>query len=159
MRDDEDNPFHYPAGFYECVNDPLPPSRETQECALFDIQVQFVECMERALAEPDPWVAIRIMVNCERILDTYARERFVMLAPVQRELQADLHKVWRMERRRFIKRALLSPANEFPLYVAAARDPKLGLDGPDADADFDAVVRHLEEGGPLNGDLRSAKVN
>jgi Leu/Phe-tRNA-protein transferase len=154
MRDDDDSPFHYPAGFYESVTDPWPPSRETQECALFDIQVQFVECMERAVQDPDPWVAIKIMVNAERILDAYARGRFVMLAPVRDELRADLHKVWRMERRRFIRRALLSPADEFPRYLAAARDPKLGLDGPDADADFDAVVRHLEQGGPLYGDLR-----
>jgi hypothetical protein len=154
MNDDK-FPFHYSVlPFDEFPSDPIAPSAETQQDALDAVQQQFVRYMERAVEEPDPWIAIRIMVNCERILDSYTSEGFAMLVPVQAELQADLHMVWRMERRRFIKRALLSPANEFPLYVAAARDPKLGLDGPDADADFDAVVRHLEEGGPLYGDLR-----
>ena len=153
MRD-EDNSFRYTVPLYECATDPWPPSRETQECALFDIKAQFVECMERVLADPDPWVAIKIMVNAERILDAYVRERFHMLAPVQAELKADLHKVWRMARRKFLRAALLSPAHEFPQFLATARDPKLGLDGVDADADFDAVVRHLEAGGPLFDDLR-----
>lgn len=159
MRD-EKFPFHYSVlPIDELPSDPKPLSPETQQDALDDIQAQFVEYMTLVVRDPDPWVAIRIMVNCERILDSYTSEGFVMLAPVQAKLQADLHKVWRMARRQFLKRALLSPAHEFPLYLADCRDPELGLDGPDAIADFDAVVRHLEEGGPLYGDLRSAKVN
>lgn len=154
MRDEKD-PFHYSVlPIDEFPSDPRPPSAEIQQEALDDIKAQFVRYMTIAVQDPDPWVAIRIMVNCERILDSYTTEGFVMLAPVQAELQADLHKVWRMERRRFIKRALLSPADEFPRYLTTARDPKLGLDGPDADADFDAVVRHIEAGGPLFADLR-----
>jgi hypothetical protein len=149
----DDNPFHYPPGFYECANDPWPPSRETQECVLHDIKAQFVEYMTLAAQDPDPWVAIRIMANCERVLDAYTKERFTMLRPTQRELQADLHKVWRMARRKFIKRAMLSPPDEFPVYLANARDPELGLDGLDAIADCDAVERHLNEGVPLNEDL------
>jgi hypothetical protein len=155
MRD-EDNPFHYSVlPIDPFPGDPTPsPSAETQQCALDDIQHQFVAYMTVAVQDPDPWKAIRIIVNCEKILDTYTSEGFDLLAEFQIELQADLHKVWRMARRSFIKRALLSPAHEFPLYVADFRDPKLGLDGPDANADFDAVVQHIEEGGPLYEDLR-----
>lgn len=154
MRDDEDTLFHYSPLLFECAPDPWPPSREMQQCVLEDIQQQFCTYMERALRDPDPWKAIRIMANAEKIFDAYIRERFTMLVPFRRELQADLHKAWRMARRQFIKRALLSPPNEFPLYVANARDPELGLDGPDAIEDLEAVVRHLETREPLNGDLR-----
>jgi hypothetical protein len=137
MRD-EDNQFHYsvlPIDEFS-VDHPIAPSAETQQTALDDIEAQFVKYMKLARDDPDPWKAIQIISNAERILDEYVSAGFDRLAPFQAAVQRDLWNVWRCVRRQFLWRALLSPAHEFPRYLATARDPKLGLDGPDADADF-----------------------
>jgi hypothetical protein len=131
-----------------------PVPEDVQRDALNEIATQIFEYVEEALKQRDPWEAASIMAKGERCLAGYTAEKFDQLLPLQQALQATLHTFWRMARRQFLKRALKAPDHEFPLYLATARDPKLGLDGPDADADFDAVVRHLEGGGPLYGDLR-----
>jgi hypothetical protein len=156
MRDD--NAFYFsilPTG------DPdIPaPSPQIQQDALDDVQQQFVTLMEQAAVDPDPWKAIRIMVNAEKILGIYTNCRFNMLAKAEAEFQSDLHKIWRMARRQFIRRALLSPAHEFPLYLDDQRNPELCLDGPDALEDFHAVERHLDERQPLFDDLHKHQRN
>jgi hypothetical protein len=151
----DDNPFHFSIlpidPFYDTK--PTPPSAETQQDALNDIQQQFVTYMSRAVAERDAFKAVRLIANCERICDAYTSEKYPLLAKFQAELQSDMYKVWRMARRQFIKRALLSPAHEFPLYLADLRDPKLHLDDADSLADFHAVERHLDARQPLFADL------
>ena len=149
MRDEEGDHFHYSGD-----TNPTQPSAETQQEARDDIMQQFVTYMERALQEPDPWKAIRIMANGEQICDIYTSGGFDMLQGFQSELRRDLWKVWRMTRRRFIKAALLSPPHEFPLYFADMRNPELHLDGRDALADFKAVCKHLDRGKPLFAGLR-----
>ena len=118
MRD-EKFPFHYSVlPIDEFPSDPRPPSRETQQDALDDIEAQFVKYMKLARADPDPWAAIQIIINAERILDEYASAGFDRLAPFQAAVQRDLWNAWRCVRRQFIKRALLSPAHEFPGVIS-----------------------------------------
>ena len=129
---------------------PTAPSSDTQQEALDAILREFVSAMTEAEADPNPWRAIKVMVNCEKILDAYTSEGFDSLAEFQQELRADLRKVWRMARRQHIKRALLSPPHEFELYL----DDMRHLDGADAIADFHMVESHLDEGQSLFDDLR-----
>jgi hypothetical protein len=114
---------------------------------------QFVEYMTRAVAERDPLKALRLLINAERICNSYTATGFVRLAELQGELQSNLHTIFCMARRQFIKRALLSPAHEFRLYLDDMRDPSLHLDGRDALADYERVIAHLDSGEPLNADL------
>ena len=134
---------------------PTSPSAETQQEALDTVLHEFVAAMERAERDPDPWASIRIMANAEKILGIYCEEGFTELQEFRDELKSDLRKVWRMARRQHIKRALLSPPDEFQHYLADMH----GLDGPNALDDFHAVEAHLDLDQPLNEGLLKRQRN
>jgi hypothetical protein len=128
------------------------PTPEAECVAFIDITDQVIESISLALqSKGDPWRAIRVMASAEQIMDLYASHRFISFLPLQRQLQATLHSVWRMTRRRFIRAALRAPDHEYELYQ---RDFKSGIfDGEDALEDWHAVERHLDEGRALFDDL------
>jgi hypothetical protein len=131
---------------------PIP--EDIQNDTLQEIASQVIRYAEAALQQKDMKRAISVMVNGECLLAGYTAKRFYSLEPFQAHIHDTLNTIWRMARRQFIKRALLSPPHEFQLYLDDMRDPKLGLDGADAIADFEAVCRSLDSGEPLNADLR-----
>src|SRR6516164_6517225 len=97
MHDDEKYPFHYAVLPLDPLPDDYPtaPSAETQQYAIDDIEAQFVALMAQARQDPDPWKAIKIIINLEKMLDSYTSEGFDMIVPFQAAVQSDLRNVWR----------------------------------------------------------------
>jgi hypothetical protein len=130
-----------------------PVPDDMQRVALDEIATQIFHIVEEALKQKDdPWAAARVFARGERYVALYTAEKFTMLEPLHQALQATLHTFWRMARRQFIKRALKAPDHEYPLYLDTFREG--WLDGVDAQADFRAAERHVDEGASLFGDLR-----
>jgi hypothetical protein len=97
------------------------------------------------------------MARAEKLIDIYVQEQFDELIPIQERLRRTLHTAWRMARRAYIRAALKCSDEEYPRYLADMRDPKLGLDGPDALDDFRAAERHVDLGVPLMQGLCRSK--
>jgi hypothetical protein len=91
--------------------------------------------------------ALKRFARAEKVIAQYTDVNFTMLEPMQQALQATLHTFWRIARRQFIKRALKAPDHEYSLYLDTFREG--WLDGKDADEDFRAAERHVDEGARL----------
>jgi hypothetical protein len=127
----------------EPKNSPVP--EQTQRQVLDEIASQLFEVLEEALKRrDDPWRAISIIARGERLLAQFTAVNFTMLEPFRRQVQATLHKQWRVARRRFIRAALKAPDHEYQSYLNTFREG--WLDGPDALEDFQAAERHVDEG-------------
>jgi hypothetical protein len=134
---------------------PTPPHIELE--AFLDVSGQILGYLSAALKnKDDPWKAFAVIAAGEKIVACYVNYQFLMMRPFHRQLQATLHKAWRCARRQFIKRALKAPDWEYPKYLATFKEG--WLDGEDAQEDFRAVERHLDEGLSLFGDLRRSGV-
>jgi hypothetical protein len=150
MRDDDDIRIGYsilpfdPLDFWSTR--PVDPAIQRQ--ALDNTARQIIDCLSEALKQKDdPWRAMRVIVKGESIVAGYVNHRFDQLTPFQRQLQATLHKQWRVARRRFIRAALRAPEHEYQKYLETFKEG--WLDGPDADEDFRAAERHVDEGARL----------
>jgi hypothetical protein len=95
----------------------------------------------------DRWQAVRIIIQAEKLIAEYLDWGFDLLIP----LQQVLHQLFRVERRIFIRRALLCREEDRPIYKEALK--KWDVDADAAD-DFRVVERHLNQGRALFDDLR-----
>lgn len=137
-----------------CLPFPLYPD-EADEPVRLDVQSEVFDEIYQQLWDyllaayqnrDDRWQALRIIIQAEKLIAEYTRQGFYLLNP----LAEVLNLLFRAERRIFIRRAVLCREAERPIYKEALKR----FEGPDALADFDAVQRHLDEGGPLFDDLR-----
>jgi len=94
----------------------------------------------------DRWQAVRIIIQAEKLIAEYLEVGFDLLIP----LQEVLHQLFRVERRIFIRRALLCREEDRPIYTEALKR----WDGVDASEDFRAVEAALERGKDMFADLR-----
>jgi hypothetical protein len=159
--DDKDSIYDFDLHFLPHLDglegQPSLPSPWDQHEARAEVLHQLTSYLFFALKnKDDPWQPIKIMVRAERLVSIYVDAGFDLMEDLQAELQHTLHAAFRLARRQFIKRALLSPDHEFPLYVADMRDPALRLDGPDAIDDLAAVQAHLDHGRSLLDDLKES---
>jgi len=95
----------------------------------------------------DHWQAVRIIIQAERLVAEYMGFGFTLFQP----LQEVLHQLFRVERRIFIRRALLCREEYKPTYKEALKRWDVDADAMD---DFRAVERALERGGAMFEDLR-----
>ena len=129
----------------EPKNSPVP--EETQRQVLDEMMSQLFEVVEEALKQTDPWAAVKIFANGERIVARYIAVNFTILEPLHQALLATLETFWRMARRQFLKRALKAPDHEYQFYLDTLREG--WLDGEGADEDFRCAERHVDEGARL----------
>jgi hypothetical protein len=129
-----------------------PPEPAPHRQVFLEITGQLIEYLSEAVKERDHKRGLRIMVQAERVMGEYTREGFYLLLPMQRDLRDAIYCAFRIARRLFIRKALLCPPEQIPQYQKDLEE--LGWCGPDATEDFRAVVRHLDEGTRLLGDLR-----
>jgi hypothetical protein len=145
QRDDDLSPFHFSVLPIDPENpfNPRPPSPEIEQEALTDILCQLVTHLTAAakVSRSDPFRAIRVLANCERICAEYTG--FILLADFQRELKTNLRSALRKARRAFLREAFLCRKDEFPAYLQTMRDTGWRSSHAEAQADFDQVVHEL----------------
>jgi hypothetical protein len=95
----------------------------------------------------DRWQALRIIIQAEKLIAEYQDWGLDLLTP----LQEVLHQLFRVERRVFIRRALLCREEDRPIYREALRRWDCDADAAD---DFRAVKAALARGKDLFADLR-----
>ena len=106
------------------------------------------DCLNAAYRNrEDRWQAVKIIIQAERLVAEYMEFGCDSFLP----LQEVLHDLFRVERRLFIRRALLCREQDRPTYKEALK--KWDCDADAAD-DFRVVERHLSEGRALFEDLR-----
>ena len=129
-----------------------PTDPRIQREAFLDVSEQILGYLSAAVKNKDnPWKAFEVIAKGEQIVAAYVQNGYPSMEPFQLQLQETLHKAWRCARRRFIRAALRAPDHEYQKYLATCKEG--WLDGPDAQEDFRAVERHLDEGLSLFGDL------
>jgi hypothetical protein len=106
--------------------------------------------MFAAVKNKDPWQAIRLLIQAERLVGEYVVGGFERLIPLQEEFRDLLRDLIRVERRVVIRRALLCREKDIPRYTEVLR----AWEGPDATEDFWIVDRALKRGGDIFADLR-----
>jgi hypothetical protein len=127
-----------------------PADRDAQLDAFEEISGQILEYLSAAYENrEDRWQAVRIIIQAERLVAEYLATEFDLLLP----LQEVLHRLFRAERRIFIRRALLCREEYRPIYKEAL---KCWDCDADAAEDFRVVEQHLHEGKRIFDDLRRA---
>jgi hypothetical protein len=87
------------------------PTRQMQHEVLNEILDQSIALMQDAQQKyPDEvWLTVWILARAEKLVTSYVEEDFDELVPMQKEMRRILQLRWRMERRRFIRIALMRP--------------------------------------------------
>jgi hypothetical protein len=120
---------------------------DIQKDVFDEIYIQVFDYLQAAYRNrEDRWKAVRIIIQAERLVAEYVDFGFYLLNP----LAEVLHRLFRAERRVFIRRALLCREEDRPIYKEALKR----WDGVDASDDFRAVERALYEGASMFDDLR-----
>jgi hypothetical protein len=131
---------------------PRRPSPEIQQEALTDVLCQLVTYLAAAAkaSRSDPFKAIRVLANCERILDSYASANFDLIGEYQRLLKTNLRAALRQARRTFFREAFLSRSmEEFSTYRQTMVDAGWRMSHPEAFEDYNTVVEEMFEGDRL----------
>jgi hypothetical protein len=128
---------------------PIAPSAQRE--AFNEISGKAFRYCSEAYHNRDPWKAIRILINAEKVVGGYVLEGFNLLEPLQEAFRSLLRDLIRVERRIVIRRALLCKEDERPQWKEALKAWDFG---PDAVADYWAVEKALKRGADIFADLR-----
>jgi hypothetical protein len=128
--------------------DRSPVDPKIQRDAFNQIFEQLWDCLNAAYRNrEDRWQAVRIIIQAERLVAEYMEFGWDTFGP----LRDVLHDLFRVERRVFIRRALLCREEYRPIYMEALKRWDCDADAAD---DFRAVERALNESANMFEDLR-----
>jgi hypothetical protein len=128
--------------------DRSPVDLDIQLDAFDEVYEQIWDCLNVAYQNrEDRWQAVRLIIQAEKLVTEYIGYGWTLMQP----LAEVLHRLFRAERRIFIRRALLCREEYRPIYKKALERWDCDADAAD---DFRVVVRHLDEGRALLDDLR-----
>jgi hypothetical protein len=98
------------------------PPRQMQHEVYDEIVRQMVEHVQSAIKKypGDIWLPFEIIARAEKIVASYVDGQFDELVPFRDRMRKVLHTRWRMERRRFIRIALMRPD---PSYEETFKGP------------------------------------
>jgi hypothetical protein len=133
---------------------PGPAVPDFQRAAHDEITAQLFDYLEKALQnKDDPWQAIKVIANGERILAIYVNAACDRLEPLRADLARTLHVAARMARRFFIKKAFSCSNEDYPKYNKWLREFGWSLGDPLVAEDYKAVRAHLDFGKALFADI------
>jgi hypothetical protein len=147
----DDNPFHF--SVLPFPSKLRPPSPATQQAVLDDISRQLIVFLSLAKKDKrNPFRALSILANCERVLDVYTSAGYDQLSEFKHALQTDLRTALRMARRYFIRQVLLSSKEELPDIMEEFYATGWKYRG-EALKDYKIVEAHIDYGMDLFADL------